>query len=137
MDEPLPTYKGFDDPARVTQVKNTMLAKGCLNCHKLGKPGGNVAAPLDDVGSRRTADWLHNWIKDPKAMAANQRGPNLWLIAPTATLPAPPGVGPNLTPVPTAQVFPMNATYMPTIPMTDDELNLLVDYLSHARTSSR
>ena len=29
----------------------------------------------------------------------------------------------------------MNQTYMPTIPMTDDELNLLVDYLSKARTT--
>jgi mono/diheme cytochrome c family protein len=134
MDEVLPTYPGFDDPKRVAQVKQTMLAKGCLNCHKLGKPGGAVAADLSDVGSRRSADWLQRWIKDPKSMPANQRGPNLWLVAPTATLPAPSGVGPNLTPVPTAQVFPMNTTYMPTIPMTADELNLLVEYLSHART---
>jgi hypothetical protein len=31
----------------------------------------------------------------------------------------------------------MGTTYMPTIPMTDEELNLLVDYLSRARTSTR
>ena len=29
----------------------------------------------------------------------------------------------------------MNTTFMPTIKMTDDELNTLVDYLAHARTT--
>jgi hypothetical protein len=31
----------------------------------------------------------------------------------------------------------MNRTYMPTIPMTDEELDLLVEYLSHARVTTR
>jgi hypothetical protein len=31
----------------------------------------------------------------------------------------------------------MNTTYMPTIPLTDEELDLLVDYLSKARTTTR
>lgn len=137
----LPSYSvGVDKAA---QVKTTMLQKGCLNCHTLGKGGGKVAADLTDVGSRRTADWLKRWIKDPKAMPAAERGPNLWLVGPTATVPGPAGGAPtaaNLTPVAptaTAQIFPMNATYMPTIPMTDDELNLLVDYLSRARTTTK
>lgn len=137
LQEDLPSYNGFNDKVRIAQVKQVMLAKGCLNCHALGKGGGRIGAPLDDVGSRRTADWLRTWIKDPKSVPASQRGPNLWLVGPTATLPPAPGAAPNLTPAPTAQAYPMNATYMPTIPMTDAELNLLVDYLSHARTSTR
>ena len=133
----LPTYAGFTDKARVGQVKELLLAKGCLNCHALGKGGGRIGADLTDVGSRRTADWLRKWIKDPKAMPANERGPNLWLVGPTATVPPPAGVPANLTPAPTAQVFQMNTTYMPTVPMTEEELNLIVEYLAKARTSTR
>ncbi len=137
LGEDLPTYAGFDDPKRVAQVKQVMLAKGCLNCHQLGKAGGAVGAVLSDVGSRRSADWLHKWIKDPSSVPASERGPNLWLVAATATVPAPSNITPvvNLTPTATPNTYPMNKTYMPTIPMTDEELNLLVDYLSHARTT--
>jgi mono/diheme cytochrome c family protein len=136
LSEPLPQYPGFTDANQIARVKELMLSKGCLNCHTLGKPGGNVAAPLTDVGSRRTADWLRKWVHDPKTVPADQRGPNLWLVAPTVTIPVS-GVPAQTTvaPTATAQVFPMNQTYMPTIPMTDDELNLLVDYLSKARTT--
>jgi mono/diheme cytochrome c family protein len=137
LGEPLPSFPGFTDPVKIAQVHDLMLAKGCLNCHTMGKAGGLIAAPLTDVGSRRSADWIHNWIKDPKSMPADQRGPNLWLVAPTETVPIPAGV-PTKTPAgPTAtpNYFPMNDTYMPTIPMTDAELNLLVDYLSKARTT--
>jgi mono/diheme cytochrome c family protein len=135
LNEPVPSYPGFDDPDRLVQVKNLMLEKGCLNCHLMGKGGGVVAADLSDVGSRRPENWLREWIKDPKAMPLPTRGPNIWLVGPTATVPAPEdsSAQANLTPAPTAQIFPMNATYMPTIPMTDEELDLLVEYLSRAR----
>lgn len=137
LNEVFPTYRGFDD-AKVPQVKALMLSKGCLTCHTLGKSGGKIGADLTDVGSRRTADWLKRWIHDPKAMPAAQRGPNLWLVGPTVTVPVA-GLTPlpNLTPTATPQIFPMNTTYMPTINMTDAELSLLVDYLSKARTSTK
>lgn len=141
LNEPLPNYPGFPND-KVAQVKDLMLSKGCLNCHTLGKGGGKIGPDLTDVGSRRSADWLRRWIRDPKAMPATQRGPNLWLVGPTATIPPLPGgaaptvaAGATVAPTATPQAFPMNTTYMPTIPMTDAELNLLVDYLSHARTS--
>jgi len=134
LDEPLPSYPGFTDPNNIAQVKDLMLTKGCLNCHALGKGGGRVAADLTDVGSRRSADWLKNWIHDPKAVQTPQRGPNLWLIAPTPSLQTPgPGAPATATPI----AFPMGTTYMPTIKMTDDELSLLVDYLSHARVATK
>jgi mono/diheme cytochrome c family protein len=134
LSDPLPSYTGFEDPQKLDQVKQLMLSKGCLNCHAMGKGGGQVAAPLTDVGSRRTAEWIKQWVHDPKAMPANQRGPNLWLIAPTPSLETP---GPNAPPTATPIAFPMNTTYMPTIPMTDAELNLLVDYLSHAKVATK
>jgi mono/diheme cytochrome c family protein len=137
LGEPLPSFPGFGDPAKIAQVHDLMLSKGCLTCHTMGKAGGLIAAPLTDVGSRRSADWLRMWIKDPKSMPPDQRGPNLWLLTPVATEPVAASV-PSKTPAgPTAtpNYFPMNNTYMPTIPMTDDELSLLVDYLSKARTT--
>jgi cytochrome c2 len=139
LNEALPPYPGFTDPNQLARVKQLMLSKGCLNCHALGKGGGRIGADLTDVGSRRTADWLHKWIKDPKSVPAAERGPNLFLVGPTATVPAPGGAAPppSGSPTPTVQAFPMGTTYMPTIPMTDEELNLLVDYLSRARTSTR
>ncbi|HEX8966647.1 MAG TPA: cytochrome c [Chloroflexota bacterium] len=137
LSEPLPSFPGFTDQQKLDQVKQLMLTKGCLNCHTMGKAGGNLAAPLTDVGSRRSVDWLRQWIHDPKAMPPTKRGPNLWLVGPTPTLPGLPTQAPSLTPTATPQAFPMNTTYMPTIQMTDAELNLLVDYLSHARTTTR
>jgi mono/diheme cytochrome c family protein len=138
LNEALPSYAGFSDPARVARVKEVMLAKGCLNCHALGKGGGRIGADLTDVGSRRTAEWLRKWIENPQAMPATERGPNLWLVAPTVTVPVQ-GVPTqaNASPTATAQVFPMNTTYMPKIAMTEEELDLLVEYLAKARTSTK
>lgn len=140
LGEELPTYNGFDDEARVAEVRGLMLEKGCLNCHRMGKAGGVVAAELTDVGSRRTAEWLRKWIDNPAAVPVSERGPNLWLVAPTATLPPPSDAAgqPSGTVVPTAtpNIYPMNQTYMPNIPMTEEELDLLVEYLSHARVTA-
>jgi mono/diheme cytochrome c family protein len=140
LGEDLPTYPGIDE-ARAAEAREVMLEKGCLNCHRMGKAGGVVGAELTDVGSRRTEDWLRKWIKDPKSVPHTERGPNLWLVAPTATIPAPAGVddegSATAEPSATPNVYPMNRTYMPTIPMTDEELNLLVEYLSHARVTAR
>jgi mono/diheme cytochrome c family protein len=134
LNEPLPRYPGFEDAAKIEQVRQLMLTKGCLNCHTLGKGGGAIGANLSEVGSRRTAEWLQKWIKNPRAVPASERGPNLWLVAPTPSLETPvAGAAPAATP----QAFPMNTTYMPTIQMTDAELNLLVDYLSHAKIAKR
>ena len=137
LQEAVPEFPGYPaDSAKLLEVKNLMLQNGCLTCHRLGKGGGSVAADLTDVGSRRDATWLHDWIKDPKSMPADKRGPNLFLVGPTVTVPAPTGA-PQASPVvkPTAQAFPMNKTYMPTIPLTEQELKILVNYLSVARTT--
>jgi mono/diheme cytochrome c family protein len=44
----------------------------CTMCHAIaGK--GNVKGPLDDVGSRLTADEVRMWLTDPKAMTAKTK----------------------------------------------------------------
>lgn len=138
LNEALPAYNGFDDTARIARVKQVMLAKGCLNCHALGKGGGRIGADLTDVGSRRSAEWIKKWIDNPPAVPAAERGPNLWLVAATATVPVEgvPTVA-NALPTATVQQYPMGRTYMPKIAMTAEELDLLVEYLSKARTSTK
>jgi mono/diheme cytochrome c family protein len=137
LNEALPAYAGFEDTAQIARVKEVMLAKGCLNCHALGKGGGRIGADLTDVGSRRSAEWIKKWIDNPPAVPAAERGPNLWLVAPTVTIPVQAGVptSANAQPTATVQRFPMNTTYMPKIAMTAEELDLLVEYLSRARTT--
>lgn len=136
LSEAVPEYPpAFPKGAKLDQVRDLMLTKGCLTCHELGKGGGKVGAVLTDVGSRRDAEWLHDWIKDPKSVPDSKRGPNLFLVGPTATIPPPSGSSTTPVAQPTVQAFPMGQTYMPTIPLTEEELKLMVDYLAVARTS--
>jgi len=47
-------------------------ASGCPMCHSIaGK--GNVKGPLDDVGSKLSADEIRGWITDPAASAAKAK----------------------------------------------------------------
>src|SRR6188768_4195045 len=49
--------------------KQIFTDQKCSLCHSVaGK--GNVKGPLDDVGSRLTADEIRSWITDAPAMAA-------------------------------------------------------------------
>ncbi|HEY7288677.1 MAG TPA: cytochrome c [Vicinamibacterales bacterium] len=44
----------------------------CATCHSIaGK--GNAKGPLDSVGSKFTADEIHEWIVDPKGMTAKHK----------------------------------------------------------------
>ena len=42
--------------------------RGCIGCHSVKGIGGDVGPALDDVGSRRTAEWLFHHFKDPRAV---------------------------------------------------------------------
>ena len=44
-------------------------AKGCKNCHRsMGTGEVGVAPVLDGVGTRRTAEWLYDYLTDPGAL---------------------------------------------------------------------
>lgn len=45
----------------------------CTACHSLKGGGGNVGPALDGVGSRRTADFIAAWLKDPAAVKADAK----------------------------------------------------------------
>lgn len=53
----------------------------CIACHALGGQGGAVGPPLDGVGGRRDADYLHKWLTNPLEVKADARMPKLPLSA--------------------------------------------------------
>jgi mono/diheme cytochrome c family protein len=122
--EKLRILLGNPDATKPTEqlngLKQLILAKGCLNCHALGSAGSTLGPALTEVGSRRDADWLTTWIKNPSLVKGDNRGPNVmpWFK------------GDNRT-----DFWPMQPTFMPTIPMTDEERGKIVDYLSNLKTA--
>jgi mono/diheme cytochrome c family protein len=47
-------------------------AQKCSLCHSIGGKG-NAKGPLDDVGSKLSADEIRQWIVDPKGMTAKTK----------------------------------------------------------------
>jgi mono/diheme cytochrome c family protein len=43
--------------------------KGCIGCHSIAGKGGGIGPALDDVGLRRSADWMIQHFRDPKAVS--------------------------------------------------------------------
>lgn len=42
--------------------------KGCIGCHSVGGKGGNVGPALDDVGLRRTSEWMVQHFREPQSV---------------------------------------------------------------------
>lgn len=59
--------------------KKTFETVGCLGCHVLGDKGSGLAPALDNIAKKTTADWIYNWIQDPKSYNPTARMPNLRL----------------------------------------------------------
>jgi nitric oxide reductase subunit C len=43
--------------------------QNCLRCHTLGSSGGSVGPRLEWVGSRRTAEWIAEFVREPEKYA--------------------------------------------------------------------
>ena len=43
--------------------------KGCIGCHSVAGKGGTVGPALDDVGLRRSPDWMVQHFRDPKVVS--------------------------------------------------------------------
>lgn len=43
--------------------------KGCIGCHSIGGKGGKIGPALDDVGLRRSTDWMIQHFRDPQAVS--------------------------------------------------------------------
>ncbi|MFQ5730665.1 MAG: PA14 domain-containing protein, partial [Planctomycetaceae bacterium] len=51
---------------------------GCLACHSMGKNGHTgpyTGGDLSNVGAKRSARWLYQWLKDPKSLNGDHRMP--------------------------------------------------------------
>jgi nitric oxide reductase subunit C len=49
----------------------------CISCHSLEGTGGTVGPALDGVGSRRDAEYLNRWLRDPSAVKPGTQMPKL------------------------------------------------------------
>ncbi|HEX5037097.1 MAG TPA: c-type cytochrome [bacterium] len=59
--------------------KKVFEAVGCYGCHTLGDKGTGLAPALDRITEKTSADWIYNWIQDPKAYNPDARMPKLRL----------------------------------------------------------
>lgn len=61
--------------------KKVFETVGCYGCHTLGDKGTGLAPALDKIASKTSADWIYNWIQDPKAYNPETRMPSLRLTS--------------------------------------------------------
>ncbi len=73
--KPFGSYPGGDAVAG----KKIFSTVGCLGCHTLADQGTGLAAALDHIASKTSADWIYNWIQDPKAYNPEAKMPSLRL----------------------------------------------------------
>ncbi len=57
-------------------------AQGCRSCHKLNGAGGDIGPDLTHVGSRRTAEWIEQQIKDPRSHFPDSPMPSFARLSP-------------------------------------------------------
>ncbi len=68
-----PALASAQDAKAVTGEK-VFTDQKCTLCHSVGGHG-NPKGPLDDVGSKLTADEIRQWITDAKGMSAKTKAP--------------------------------------------------------------
>jgi cytochrome c2 len=62
-------WAGADEGKALYQTK-------CRPCHSVGGEGGKLAdkgGPLDGIGGKRDATWLHAYLKDPKSQVPDTK----------------------------------------------------------------
>lgn len=52
----------------VLEGRKLFLEKGCFSCHSVASQGGKIGPALDDVGLRRSPDWIMKHFRDPQAV---------------------------------------------------------------------
>ncbi len=50
------------------QGQRLFAQKGCIGCHTVGGVGGKVGPALDDVGLRRSPEWMLQHFRDPQSV---------------------------------------------------------------------
>jgi cytochrome c oxidase subunit 2 len=61
----IPSAQAATDPALGEKIYS---AKRCGACHVIQGKGGKLGPPLSDIASKRDAQWLKAFLKDPKTI---------------------------------------------------------------------
>ena len=61
----IPSARAAADPASGEKI---YTAKRCAACHVIQGKGGKLGPPLSDIASKRDAQWLKTFLKNPKAI---------------------------------------------------------------------
>jgi cytochrome c553 len=73
MDKPMyATATHFDFSAEGLQGSSLFRYKRCTSCHRAVRNGTNMGLDLDGIGSRRTFQYLLNFLKSPEATYASK-----------------------------------------------------------------
>jgi len=86
--------------SRTVQGKSLFIANGCLDCHTVGKKGCEEGVQLDDVGKRRTREFLKEHLRDPESHVKKNK-----------------------------DAFHGDPSLMPNPNLSEKEVQLIVDYL--------
>jgi mono/diheme cytochrome c family protein len=77
--QPFPLPFGAFPGGSAENGKRVFETVGCYGCHTLGDKGTGLAPALDRIASKTSADWIYNWIQDPKAYNPETQMPSLRL----------------------------------------------------------
>lgn len=100
----LANCKGKSEGEYTGGGKEVFNSKGCIGCHGFGTGDKPTGPDLKGVTQRRNKEWLKKWITDPAEMAKTD-------------------------PVAQELVKKFNGTMMIKIPLSDKELNDVIEYL--------
>jgi len=70
---------------RLKEGRQLLANMGCVHCHNVTQPDGNILKPTDDpppltrIAEKTTREWVYAWIKNPQAYAAQATMPNFGL----------------------------------------------------------
>ena len=70
---------------RLNQGRSLLSSQGCVHCHIVAQPDGNVLKPDDNppplthIAEKTSREWIYAWIKNPQAYAASATMPNFQL----------------------------------------------------------
>ena len=76
---------GLAGTPRLNQGRKLLSTMGCVHCHTVKQPDGNVLKPDDDppplthIAEKTSREWIYAWIKDPQAYAVSATMPNFQL----------------------------------------------------------
>jgi len=64
----IPCAVGQADSPLVIKGEKVYGEKKCAICHSIHGKGGKIGGDLRDVGAKRDREWLHQFMKNPKAL---------------------------------------------------------------------